>query len=176
MLARGTPPERVRVFANTVDVPAWSERADRLAEGRAHFRWEGGFADHDVVMLSSGDSYSISGLDVLIRAVTAAGDSRLRLVFAGGSGRATALIKLAGQLDVRLLITGDLPGAALADEYIEADAFALLCVHGWGWSSTRPQRRGSRSFSQGVSARPGISFATERWFRRACGDVARCSA
>jgi glycosyltransferase involved in cell wall biosynthesis len=133
VLARGAPPERVRVFANTVDVPSWSERADRLAEGRSKLRSESGVADDDVVVLSVGRLVFDKGLDVLIRATNAAGDSRLRLVFAGSGPDEAALIELARELDVQLLIRGDLAEAALADEYVKADVFALLSVHEtWG--------------------------------------------
>jgi glycosyltransferase involved in cell wall biosynthesis len=133
VLARGAPPERVRVFANTVDVSAWSERAVRLAERRSQLRSESGVADDDVVVLSVGRLVFDKGLDVLIRGAAAAGDGRLRLVYAGGGPDEAALVKLARELDVRLLIRGDLPEAALAAEYVKADAFALLSVHEtWG--------------------------------------------
>ena len=38
MIARGAHPERVRVFANTIDVEDFGEQADRLAGGRADVR------------------------------------------------------------------------------------------------------------------------------------------
>jgi glycosyltransferase involved in cell wall biosynthesis len=133
VLARGAIPETVRVFANTVDVVAWNERADQLAGRRAELRSESGVGDEDVVVLSVGRLVFEKGLDLLIRATAAAGDSRLRLVFAGSGPDEAALSELARELDVRLLIRGDLPEAALAEEYVKADAFALLSVHEpWG--------------------------------------------
>jgi glycosyltransferase involved in cell wall biosynthesis len=178
VLARGAPPERVRVFANTVDVQAWSERADRLAEGRAHLRSEGGFADHDVVVLSVGRLVFDKGLDELIRAVAAAGDSRLRLVFAGSGPDETALTELARQLDVRLLITGDLPEAALADEYVKADAFALLSVHEtWGVVVNEAAASGlPLVLSERVGAARDLLRDGENGFVVSSGDVAATAA
>jgi glycosyltransferase involved in cell wall biosynthesis len=178
VLARGAAPERVRVFANTVDVPAWSERADRLAEGRAQLRSEGGFADQDVVVLSVGRLVFDKGLDVLIRAVTAAGDSRLRLVFAGSGPDEAALIELARQLDVRLLITGDLAEAALADEYVKADVFALLSVHEtWGVVVNEAAASGlPLVLSERVGAARDLLRDGENGFVVPSGDVAATAA
>ena len=178
VLARGAPPERIRVFANTVDVPAWSERADRLAEGREHLRSESGVADDDVVVLSVGRLVFDKGLDVLIRAVTAAGDSRLRLVFAGSGPDEAALIELARDLDVWLLIRGDLPEAALADEYVKADAFALLSVHEtWGVVVNEAAASGlPLVLSERVGAARDLLRDGENGFAVPSGDVAATAA
>jgi glycosyltransferase involved in cell wall biosynthesis len=58
VVARGAAPERVRVFANTVDVPRWIERAERLA-GKAH---------DGVVVLSVGRDVPEKGFDLLAAA------------------------------------------------------------------------------------------------------------
>jgi glycosyltransferase involved in cell wall biosynthesis len=178
VLARGAPPERIRVFANTVDVPAWSERADRLAEGREHLRSESGVADDDVVVLSVGRLVFDKGLDVLIRAVTAAGDSRLRLVFAGSGPDEAALIELARELDVWLLIRGDLPEAALADEYVKADTFALLSVHEtWGVVVNEAAASGlPLVLSERVGAARDLLRDGENGFAVPSGDVAATAA
>jgi glycosyltransferase involved in cell wall biosynthesis len=117
VLARGARPDRVRVFANTVDVEAWMERADRLSARSS---------DGDVVVLSVGRLVQEKGFGVLLRAIAQTGDERLRLVIAGDGPEGARLTELAKELGVRLAIRGDLPEEALAAEYVAADVFALL--------------------------------------------------
>jgi glycosyltransferase involved in cell wall biosynthesis len=63
VVARGADPERVRVFANTVDVPRWIERAERLVRG-----------PHDgIVALSVGRDVPEKAFDVLAAACAEAG-------------------------------------------------------------------------------------------------------
>jgi glycosyltransferase involved in cell wall biosynthesis len=63
VVERGADPERVRVFANTVDVPRWIERAERLGQ-----------KPHDgVVVLSIGRDVPDKAFDVLAAASAAAG-------------------------------------------------------------------------------------------------------
>jgi glycosyltransferase involved in cell wall biosynthesis len=62
MIARGARPERIRVFANTIDVDAWIERAQRLPR-----------PPHGVLVLSVGRRVPEKGFDVLERACAAAG-------------------------------------------------------------------------------------------------------
>ncbi len=69
MIARGASPACVRMFANTIDVEAFGERADRLAERRSELRRELGAEADDVVVLSVARLAPEKGLDVLIRAV-----------------------------------------------------------------------------------------------------------
>jgi glycosyltransferase involved in cell wall biosynthesis len=74
VVARGAAPERVRVFANTVDVAQWVERAERLQRRR-----------HDgVVVLSVGRDVPEKGFDVLAAACAQAG-VRLETVVGGAS-------------------------------------------------------------------------------------------
>ena len=74
VVARGASPERVRVFANTVDVARWSDRAGRL-QRRPH---------DGVVVLSVGRDVPEKGFDVL-RAACKRADLRLELVVGGVS-------------------------------------------------------------------------------------------
>jgi glycosyltransferase involved in cell wall biosynthesis len=129
VIARGADSERVRVFANTVDVESWIARADRIATGRAELRAADGFADEDVVVLSVGRLVPEKGFETLVRAAAEVGDERLRLVLAGSGPASGPLLELAGRLDVRLLIKGELAEGALAQEYATADVFALLSLH-----------------------------------------------
>jgi glycosyltransferase involved in cell wall biosynthesis/GT2 family glycosyltransferase len=125
MIARGAEPDRVRIFANTIDVAAWSERAERLAARRAD--------GDDVVVLCAGRLVPEKGLDLLVRAIAQAGDPRLRLEVAGEGPQRTALTNLAQELGVRLTILGEVPEERLAEEYAAADVFALLSLHEtWG--------------------------------------------
>jgi glycosyltransferase involved in cell wall biosynthesis len=72
VVARGAPPERVRLFTNTIDVPRWVERAERLARP----------AHDGVVVLSVGRRVPDKGFDVLAESCAEAG-VRLEII-AGG--------------------------------------------------------------------------------------------
>jgi glycosyltransferase involved in cell wall biosynthesis len=133
MIDRGARPEDVRIFANTVDLEAWSDRAAELARDREALRGEAGLRPDDVVVLSVGRLVPDKGMDTLVRAVAASGDKRLRAVLVGGGSGRIALEALARELSVVLRTTGDLPQHELAKEYVRADVFALLSLHEtWG--------------------------------------------
>jgi glycosyltransferase involved in cell wall biosynthesis len=133
VVARGAPAERVRVFANTIDVAAWEERADRLARRRRKLRSALAFTDDDVVVLSVARLAPEKGLDTLVRAVAATGDPGLAVVVAGSGPRASTLMAAAEALGVRLLLTGELAEERVAEAYVAADVFALLSTHEpWG--------------------------------------------
>jgi glycosyltransferase involved in cell wall biosynthesis len=133
MVTRGARPEDVRVFANTVDIDAWGERADTLRARRSKLRTARGFDDDDVVVLSVGRLVAEKGIDTLLRAVAQTGDARLRVVLAGDGPEEARLRALAVELGVQLALAGNLPQEALAEEYVSADVFALLSLHEtWG--------------------------------------------
>jgi glycosyltransferase involved in cell wall biosynthesis len=133
VVARGAPPDRVRIFANTVDVVRWRDRAERLAARRRELRAERELVDTEVVVVSAGRLVPEKGLDLLVRAIADAGDERLRLLIAGDGPERDRLTELARELGVRLSIRGDLPEEGLAEEYVAADVFALLSLHEtWG--------------------------------------------
>jgi glycosyltransferase involved in cell wall biosynthesis len=122
VVARGAT--SVRVFANTIDVAAWTTRGQQLERRRS---------DDDVLVLSVARLVPEKGIDDLIRAVAEAGDSRLRLVVAGDGPRREPLVELAAGLGVRLTILGHLAEDELAQTYVDADVFALLSHHEpWG--------------------------------------------
>jgi glycosyltransferase involved in cell wall biosynthesis len=122
VVARGAT--SVRLFANTIDVGAWTSRAGELERRRA---------DDDVLVLSVARLVPEKGIDDLIRAVADAGDPRLRLVVAGDGAERQALVDLAAELGVRLTILGHVAEAELAQLYVDADVFALLSHHEpWG--------------------------------------------
>ena len=114
----------IRLFANTIDVAAWTARARQLERRRA---------DDDVAVLSVARLVPEKGIDDLIRAVAGAGDARLRLVVAGDGPVRQGLVDLAAELEVRLTILGHVEEAELAQTYVDADVFALLSHHEpWG--------------------------------------------
>ncbi len=135
MLARGADPARIDVFADTVDVAAFGERADALAAaaGRAS-RARPGSGRTTSSVLSVARLSPEKGLDTLVRAVAAAGDPRLVLVLAGAGPERERLQTLARREGVRLVL---LPHVALGADrpsvYAVADVFALLSTHEpWG--------------------------------------------
>ena len=126
MVARGAPADRVRVFANTVDVEEFGASASRLASRRPELRSALGAEDDDVVVLSVARLAPEKGLHDLVRAVHEAADPRLLLVVAGEGGERSRLEGLARELGVRLVLTGDLDWERIAELYVAADVFALL--------------------------------------------------
>ena len=126
MVGRGAPADRVRVFANTVDVEEFGANASRLAERRSELRSALGAEDEDVVVLSVARLAPEKGLDDLVRAVDEAADERLRLVVAGEGGERSRLEQLAAELGVELVLTGDLDWERIVELYVAADVFALL--------------------------------------------------
>jgi glycosyltransferase involved in cell wall biosynthesis len=126
MVSRGALPRRVHVFANTIDVEGFGERADRLAVRREELREELGAAADDVVVLSVARLLPEKGLDVLVRAVAEAGDASLLLVIVGDGPEREPLERLARELGVRLLLAGGREWARIVEVYAAADVFALL--------------------------------------------------
>jgi glycosyltransferase involved in cell wall biosynthesis len=125
VIARGANAEDVRIFANTIDVNEWSERAARLREQ--------GASSDEVVVLSVARLVPEKGLETLLRSVAATGDKRIKLVVAGGGPAARHLEELARVLDVSLTASGDVSQDELAALYATADIFALLSLHEtWG--------------------------------------------
>ena len=120
-------PERVRVFANTIDVEAFGEQADRLARPPDELRRSSGCGPDDVVVLSVARLAPEKGLDVLVRAVAEADDPRLVLVLAGRrSGARSGSSELAASVGVRLTLAGDVDWERIVELYVAADVFALL--------------------------------------------------
>jgi glycosyltransferase involved in cell wall biosynthesis len=126
MVNRGAQAERVRVFANTVDVDAFVADAERLAPSRSELRAPLGAGPDDVVVLSVARLAPEKGLDVLVRAVAGAGDERLLLVLAGDGPERHQLRRLAEEVGTRLVLLGDVEWERIVELYVAADVFALL--------------------------------------------------
>jgi glycosyltransferase involved in cell wall biosynthesis len=105
MLARGARLDRVRVFANTIDVETWQARAAELASRRDELRDSFGLEPGDVAVLCVARPAPEKGLDTLSAAVAGAGGA------------------------FRLLVVGsglELPHERVIEAYVAADVFALL--------------------------------------------------
>lgn len=126
MVARGAASERVHLFANTIDVEGFGERADRLVPRRPELRERLGAESDDVVVLSVARLVPEKGLGVLVHAVAETGDSRVLLVLAGDGPERERLEDLADVRDVRLRLAGDLEWKRIVEVYAAADVFALL--------------------------------------------------
>lgn len=132
LVALGARPDRLHVFANTIDVPAWTARADELAARRPELRAALGAGPQEIVVLSVARLAPEKGLDTLVRAVFRAGP-RLRLVIAGEGPQRRSLEALAHELGVELLLPGDLPHDRVPELYAAADVFVLPSWHEpWG--------------------------------------------
>ncbi|HZR91599.1 MAG TPA: glycosyltransferase family 4 protein [Gaiellaceae bacterium] len=133
VLAQGADPARVRVFANTVDVPAYAARADALAGRREELRAALGVRPDDVALLSVARLAPEKGLDVLLRAAAKARDGRLAAVLVGVGPERGRLDRLAGELGVRAILAGGRSADGVLEAYAAADVFCLLSTHEpWG--------------------------------------------
>jgi glycosyltransferase involved in cell wall biosynthesis len=126
MIARGAVAERVRIFANTVDVELFGSQADRLVARRAELRRQVGAEAGDVVVLSVARLVPEKRLDVLLRAVAATGNSRILLVVAGDGPEQEALEQLAETTGSRARFVGDVEWERIVELYATADVFALV--------------------------------------------------
>ena len=126
MIERGASPERVRVFANTIDVEEFGRQADVLAARRDDLRAELGASQDDVVILSVARLAPEKGHDVLVHAVAEAGDPRLLLVLAGSGPERERLEDLARVRGIRVVFAGDRAWERIVETYVAADVFALL--------------------------------------------------
>lgn len=167
VVARGAT--SVRLFANTIDVAAWTARARSLERNRP---------DDDVLVLSVARLVPDKGIDDLIRAVAETGDARLRLVVAGDGPEREALTELAAELGVRLTILGHVPEAELAQLYVDADVFALLSRHEpWGVAVNEAAASGlPLLLSDRVGAASDLLDADRNGFVASAGDVQEASA
>ncbi len=126
MEERGAQPERIHVFANTVDVEEFGKRADRLASRRRELRQELGAGPDDVVVVSVSRLSGEKSHDVLIRALADAGDERLLLVLVGDGPERAHLEALAEDRSARVVFAGERPWERIVEAYVAGDVFALV--------------------------------------------------
>ena len=133
MLARGVPPERISLFADTIDAERFGREADRLAARRDELRAAVGVGPADVAVLCVARLAPEKGQDTLVRAAAEAQDPRLVLLLAGSGDERDRLVALADELGVRLVLLPDLPWQRIVERFALADVFALLSRHEpWG--------------------------------------------
>src|SRR5262249_2695595 len=129
MKALGAAPDRIRVFANTIDVERYGELADRLAAGRPGLRAAIGLDSVDTEIVTVARLAPEKGIDVLLRAADLAG---LGVLVVGDGPERPSLESLAYELGVPATFTS-LPWARVVEAYVTADVFALLSWHEpWG--------------------------------------------
>jgi glycosyltransferase involved in cell wall biosynthesis len=133
MLARGVEPDRISVFADTID-PAWfGSEADRLRPRRDELRAEAGLAPEDVAVLCVARLSPEKGQDTLIAAAALLADPQVAVLLAGAGPERERLEALAAELGTRLVVLPELPWERIAERYAIADVFALLSRHEpWG--------------------------------------------
>ena len=73
MVARGARPDRIEIFANTIDVHSFGEHADTLRSRRSELRDDLGIQDGEVVVVCVARLIRDKALDLLIRAAATAG-------------------------------------------------------------------------------------------------------
>src|SRR5262249_7294760 len=103
VLALGAQPDRVRVFANTIDVERWREQAERLAERREQVREASGLSPDDVAVVTVGRLAPEKGIDVMLQAARRAG---VAAVVVGDGPERSRLEQLAAELELDARFTG----------------------------------------------------------------------
>jgi glycosyltransferase involved in cell wall biosynthesis/GT2 family glycosyltransferase len=126
LLERGAAAERIHVFANTVDVEAFGDRARALAPRRDELRRDLGAGPEDVVVLSVARLGREKAQDILVRSVAEAGDPRVLLVLVGDGPERGSLERLAREAGIRVAFTGDRLWERIVESYVAADVFALV--------------------------------------------------
>jgi glycosyltransferase involved in cell wall biosynthesis len=128
VVSLGADPERVRVFANTVDVERFGDLADRLSARRDYLRAGFGLAPGEVAVATVARLAPEKGIDVLLRAAR-----DLPVLVVGDGPERARLEGLARDLGVRATFTGDRPLDGVLEAYVAADVFALLSSYEpWG--------------------------------------------
>jgi glycosyltransferase involved in cell wall biosynthesis len=126
VLSLGAVSERIRVFENTVDVSAFSDRARMSASRRQSLRAGFDLSASDFVVVSVARLAPEKGLDTLIQAGARLREKGLVLLLVGDGPERERLERLVGDLGVRAVFAGERPWESVVDAYVVADAFALL--------------------------------------------------
>jgi glycosyltransferase involved in cell wall biosynthesis len=163
VVARGAAPERVRVFANTIDVTRWIERAERLER-----------APHDgVVVLSVGRPVPEKGFDLLADACSVA---RVRLELATGGVAEDELAQRYVDADVFALLSRHEPWGVVVNE-AAASGLPLVLSDQVG-AAADLLRAGENGFlvpgeDVGAAAEALRELAADADLRRRMGDRSR---
>jgi glycosyltransferase involved in cell wall biosynthesis len=177
MLARGSRPDRLRIFANTVDVHGFGDRADRLADQREELRDALGLRPTDVVILYVGRLAAEKGIDTLVEAAAEADHPDLALLLVGDGPERERLVGLVERLGVHAAFAGDRPWDRIVEAYVAADVFALLSrSETWGVVVNEAAACGlPLLLSDSVGAAHDLVFEDENGYRIPAGDVRRAA-
>jgi glycosyltransferase involved in cell wall biosynthesis len=169
VVSLGAAPDRVRVFANTIDVERFGDRADRLAARRDELRTAFGLSEDDVAVVTVARLVPEKGIDVLLRAAGA-----LPVVVVGDGPERPRLERLARDLGVRASFTGDRPLERVLEAYVAGDVFALLSEREpWGVVVNEAAACGlPLVLSDRVGAAPDLLRDGENGILVPAGDVA----
>jgi glycosyltransferase involved in cell wall biosynthesis len=131
MVRAGVPPERIWLFANTVDTHAFAAAAAALGPRRRELRAELGIPEHAVVALSVCRLVREKGLEVFLRAAAVA--EQVHPVLAGNGPEREALQACAAGLGIEATFLGDVEWERVVELYAAADLFVLVSRHEpWG--------------------------------------------
>jgi glycosyltransferase involved in cell wall biosynthesis len=128
-VAYGARPDRIALWPNTIDVAALARRADHLHARRDELRRKFGVADGAVCVLQVARLIPQKAPEVLLEAVSRAGDlatTPLHVLLVGDGELKESLRIAAERLALPLTLTGTLDGNDLVGAYAAADVFALL--------------------------------------------------
>ncbi len=128
MVARGARPDRIEIFANTIDVHSFGEHADTLRSRRSELRDDLGIQDGEVVVVCVARLIRDKALDLLIRAAATAGPPIVTVLVGEGPER-SRLEALATQLGSRVIFVGSVPWEQIVEFYVASDVFALVSRH-----------------------------------------------
>jgi glycosyltransferase involved in cell wall biosynthesis len=129
VLHYGARPDRITVFPNTVDIPAYRDAAERLGPRRAEIRTRLGIADDAVVITQVSRLLPQKGPDETLEAVARAReltDRPLHLLLVGDGELRPSLEARAAQLQLDVTFAGFLQGEQLLESYAATDVFALF--------------------------------------------------
>jgi glycosyltransferase involved in cell wall biosynthesis len=172
MVARGARPDRIRIFANTIDVSGFRRRAEDLGANRAGLRTGFGLGTDDVAVVCVARFVSDKGLDVLVRAAAAAGPD-VKLLLVGDGPERRRLEDLANTLAVNIIFAGELPWERVIEAYVASDVFALLSLREtWGVVVNEAAATGlPLVLSGGVGAAPDLLRDGENGYLVRVGDA-----
>ena len=125
MVTRGADPQRISIFANTIDVDDFSLRIDRMRERRGSIRAELGIAPEDVLVGCVARFVADKGIDTLLDAVARAGGPLRALVVGDGPLR-EGLESSSSARAARAIFVGNRDRETLLADYTAMDVFALL--------------------------------------------------
>jgi glycosyltransferase involved in cell wall biosynthesis len=132
----GARPDRITVFPNTVDIPAYRAAAERLSPHRDEIRQRLGIAHEAVAVTQVGRLFPLKAPDEALEAVARARaftQQPLHLLLVGDGELRPSLEQRATELGLDVTFAGFRQGEALFECFAATDVFALLSYREpWG--------------------------------------------